>query len=93
MYLDMYFTLDVERGKIVLKSDSYGKNLTLTLKGMFTNRSFYRKMLETMTYVYSRVPVYLGKEGTRTKEYDGGYSVTVTSEKRQQNPKNKGTAQ
>lgn len=83
MYLDMYFTLDTERGKIVLKSDSYGKNLTLTLKGMFTNRSFYRKMLETMTYVYSKVPEYLGKEGTRTKQFDGGYSVTVTSEKRQ----------
>lgn len=83
MYLDMYFTLDTERGKIVLKSDSYGKNLTLTLKGMFTNRSFYRKMLETMTYVYSKVPEYLGKEGTRTNQFDGGYSVTVTSEKRQ----------
>lgn len=83
MYLDMYFTLETEKGKVLLKSDSYGKDLTLTLKGMFTNKTPYRKMLETMTYVYSRVPVYLGKEGTRTKEYDGGYSVTVTSEKRQ----------
>ena len=83
MYIDMYFTLDVERGKIVLKSDSYGKNLTLTLKGMFTNRTPYRKMLETMTYIYSKVPEYLGKEGTRTKKYEGNYSVTVISEKRQ----------
>lgn len=83
MYLDMYFTLDTERGKIVLKSDSYGKDLTLILRGMFTNKTPYRKMLETMTYVYSRVPEYLGKEGTRAKEYKGGYIVTITSEKRQ----------
>lgn len=83
MYIDMYFTLDTERGKIVLKSDSYGRNLTITLKRKFTNISPYRKMLETMTYVYSRVPEYLGKEGTRTRKYEGDYSVTVTSEKRQ----------
>lgn len=86
MYLDMYFTLDTEVGKVVLKSDSYGKNLTISLKGMFTNyknRAHYRKMIETMAYVYSRVPEYLGKEGTRTKKYEGNYSVTVTSEKRQ----------
>lgn len=83
MYLDMYFTLDTERGKVLLKSDSYGKNLTIALKGMFTNRTPYRKMLETMTYIYSKVPEYLGKEGTRTKKYEGNYSVIVTSEKRQ----------
>ena len=83
MYLDMYFTLDTEKGKVLLKSDSYGKNLTIALKGMFTNKTPYRKMLETMTYVYSRVPEYLRKEGTRTRKYEGNYSVTVTSEKRQ----------
>lgn len=83
MYLDMYFTLDTEKGKVLLKSDSYGKNLTIVLKRKFTNVAPYRKMLETITSVYSKVPEYLRKEGTRTKEYDGGYSVTVTSEKRQ----------
>ena len=83
MYIDMYFTLDTERGKIVLKSDSYGRSLVITLKRRFTNISPYRKMLETMAYIYSKVPEYLGKEGTRTKKYDGDYSMTVTSEKRQ----------
>lgn len=82
MYLDIYFTLDTEKGKVLLRSDSYGKNLTIALKGMFTNKTPYRKMLETMTYVYSRVPEYLGKTGTRTRKYEGNYSVTVTSEKR-----------
>lgn len=82
-YLDMYFVLDSKKGKVILSSDSYGKNLTLTLRGIFTSVTPYRKMLETMAYAYGRVPVFLGKEGTRTKEYDGGYSVTVTSEKRQ----------
>ena len=62
---------------------SYGRNLTITLKRRFTNISPYRKMLETMTYIYSKVPEYLGKEGTRTKKYEGDYSVTITSEKRQ----------
>lgn len=83
MYLDMYFTLDAIKGGVVLKSDSYGKVLTITLKRKFTNVAPYRKMLETITSVYSKVPEYLRKEGTRTKQFDGGYSVTVTSEKRQ----------
>ena len=83
MYLDMYFTLDTEKGKVLLKSDSYGKNLTIVLKRKFTNVAPYRKMLETITSVYSKVPEYLGKEGTRTRKYEGNYSVTVTSEKRQ----------
>lgn len=83
MYLDMYFTLDTEKGKVLLKSDSYGKNLTIVLKRKFTNVAPYRKMLETITSVYSKVPEYLRKEGTRTRKYEGNYSVTVTSEKRQ----------
>lgn len=82
MYVDMYFSLDIERGKVVLKSDSYGKNLSLVLKRQFTNVSPYRGMLETMASIYSQVPDFLRKEGTQTMKFDEKYKVIITSEKR-----------
>lgn len=80
-YPDMYFVLESKGVIVVLRSDSYVRNLTLILSGKLKKGTPYKKMIEAMAYAYNRVPYYLEHKGTQTKKYEGDYSVTIKSKK------------